>query len=54
MNESDTMWETIKQQFEFMSTRTTAGDATAELVIILVVSFVLGFLFCYVPSKSKD
>lgn len=53
MSESHNMWETIKQQFEFMSTRTTAGDAMPELIVILVVSFILGFLFCYVQSKSK-
>ncbi|MEZ5536218.1 MAG: hypothetical protein R3F02_11425 [Thiolinea sp.] len=52
------MWETIRDtlisQFEFMSTRSTPGDAIPELLIILAVSFILGFLFCYVQGKSND
>lgn len=51
------MWETIgekaKTQFELMATRTEAGDATSELIVILAVSFILGFLFCYMQGKSK-
>ncbi len=51
------MWENISEAaqagFELMGTRTEAGDAMPELIIILAVSFLLGFLFCYVQGKSK-
>jgi hypothetical protein len=50
----ETLWGKLSSQFEFMSTRTNTGDATAELVIILAVAFILGFLFCYVQGKSRD
>ena len=55
--EQQSMWETIaekaRSQFELMATRTETGDATPELIAILAVSFILGFLFCYVQGKSK-
>ncbi len=47
------MWGNIVEQFKLMATRTEIGDATPELIVILTVSFILGFLFCYVQSKSK-
>lgn len=52
------MWENIREkaaaQFELMATRSEAGDATPELIAIIAVSFILGFLFCYVQCKPKD
>lgn len=53
----ESLWEKLKLQFEFMSTSAGAtenGDATPELLIMVAVSFILGFLFCYVQGKSRD
>lgn len=50
----ENIWEMAKTQFQLMATRTETGDATPELIAILAVSFILGFLFCYVQSKSND
>ena len=47
------MWDEIVRRFEAMSTRYDSTNASAELITILAVSFILGFLFCYVQSKSK-
>lgn len=56
--EQQSMWENIREkaaaQFELMATRSEAGDATPELIAIIAVSFILGFLFCYVQCKPKD
>nr|CAA6801436.1 MAG: Unknown protein [uncultured Thiotrichaceae bacterium] len=52
--ELQSMWEKIQTQFELMATRAETGDATLELIAITAVSFILGFLFCYVQGKSND
>ncbi|MEZ5477794.1 MAG: hypothetical protein R3E95_10015 [Thiolinea sp.] len=48
------MWEDILDRFVSMSTRQDPGDASLELIVILAVAFILGFLFCYVQGKSND
>ena len=45
------MWEQIQQLFQQFSTRYDATNASVELIIMLAMSFLLGFLFCYVQSK---
>lgn len=50
----ENLWDALTKQFTFMTTRTVSGDAAAELVIMAVVAFLLGFLFCYVQGKSRD
>lgn len=47
------LWDQLVQRFEAMSTRPDSSDASIELITMLAVSFILGFLFCYVQSKAK-
>ncbi|MGB0847658.1 MAG: hypothetical protein ACPGSM_13085 [Thiolinea sp.] len=51
--ELNALWEQLVQRFEAMSTRLDSSDASIELITMLAVSFLLGFLFCYVQGKSK-
>lgn len=40
--------------FENITSRVDMSDASLELAIMLAVALILGFLFCYLQSKSND
>lgn len=48
------MWEELLKRFEVLSTRYDMSNAGTELIVIITVSFLLGFLFCFVQNKHKD
>ena len=40
--------------FENITRRLDMTDASLEVIVMLGVAFLLGFLFCYVQGKSND
>jgi len=40
--------------FKDVTSRYDMSSATTEVVIMLAVAFLLGFLFCYFRNKSSD
>lgn len=46
-------WTQLTERFQAMSTRLDGSNASFELITMLVVAFILGFLFCQVLGRSK-
>ncbi len=46
--------QSLQDLYTHISTRHDMSNAGTEIIVLLLVAFILGFLFCYVQGRSHD